>query len=245
MNDAHRAGDPSRVEVAIRRKSFRNAAGEHKDVLVDIAFELAAGEATALVGPSGSGKTTLLKIIAGLDSGFEGHVASPARRIGFVFQEPRLLPWRNVEDNIRIAAPRATESELNVLIGALRLDQHRRHYPRELSLGLARRAAIARAFAVRPDLLLLDEPFVSLDEKLAGELQEELIALVEKERITSVLVTHDVVQAVQLVERVIVLDGRPARIVADIAIGIPRSERSPAFVGAFAERIRSRRLTTS
>ncbi|MFI4997938.1 MAG: ATP-binding cassette domain-containing protein, partial [Hyphomicrobiales bacterium] len=109
MNDAHRAGGPSRIEVAIRRKSFRNAAGEHQDVLVDIAFELAAGEATALVGPSGSGKTTLLKIIAGLDSAFEGHVASPARRIGFVFQEPRLLPWRSVEDNIRIAAPRASE----------------------------------------------------------------------------------------------------------------------------------------
>lgn len=245
LSDAHRVGDRGRVEVEIRRKSFRNANGGQKDVLADIAFELAAGEVAALVGPSGAGKTTLLKIIAGLDRDFEGHVASPARRLGFVFQEPCLLPWRSVEQNVRIAAPQATEAELDALFGALGLGQHRRHYPRELSLGLARRVAIARAFAVRPDLLLLDEPFVSLDEKLAKQLQEEFVALVESRRATSIFVTHDVVEAVQLAKRVIVLDGHPARVAADLPIGPPRSERSPTFISSIAERIRSTRPKTS
>ncbi len=234
-------GDQGRVEVAVRRKSFRSAAGEDHDVLADIGFELAVGEITALAAPSGSGKTTLLKIIAGLDRDFEGHVASSAERIGFVFQEPRLLPWRNVEDNIRIAAPRETRSQIDALFRTFHLDEHRHHYPRELSLGLARRVAIARAFAVRPDLLLLDEPFVSLDEKLAAELRQELIAVVTRSRVTSILVTHDITEAVQLAQRVIVLDGRPAHIVADYPIAAPRSERTPAFVNSMSERIRSKR----
>ncbi|MFI5013508.1 MAG: ABC transporter ATP-binding protein [Hyphomicrobiales bacterium] len=245
MSDTHRVGDPGSVEVEVRRKSFRNAAGEHKDVLVDIAFGLAAGEVAALVGPSGAGKTTLLKIIAGLDRDFEGHVISPARRLGFVFQEPRLLPWRSVEDNVRIVAPQATEPDLNALFDALGLGQHRRHFPGELSLGLARRVAIARAFAIRPDLLLLDEPFVSLDEKLAKQLQEELVALVENRRVTSIVVTHDVVEAVRLVERIFVLDGHPAHIVADFLIATPRAQRSPAFISSLVERIRSTRPAAS
>jgi ABC-type nitrate/sulfonate/bicarbonate transport system ATPase subunit len=239
LNDAHRIGGPGRVEVEVRRKSFRNANGGHKEVLADIAFELAAGEVAALVGPSGCGKTTLLRIIAGLDQDFDGRVAAPGRRLGFVFQEPRLLPWRSVEENVRIAAPLATEAELEALFEALGLGRHRRHYPRELSLGLARRVAIARAIAVRPDLLLLDEPFVSLDEKLAKQLQDELVALVESRHITSILVTHDVVEAVQLVERVIVLDGHPAHIAADFPISVPRSERSANLIGSLARRIRT------
>jgi len=240
-----RAGGQGRVEIAIKRKSFRSAAGEDRDVLVDMAFGLEPGGITALAGPSGVGKTTLLKIIAGLDRDYEGRVASTARRIGFVFQEPRLLPWRSVEENIRIAAPAATGAELDALLVALGLDQHRRHYPRELSLGLARRVAVARAFAVRPDLLLLDEPFVSLDEALATQLRRELMALVTKDRITSLLVTHDIMEAVQIAERVIVLDGRPARIAADFAIDMPPPQRTPLFVNSMAERVRSIRLRAS
>ncbi|MBV9753355.1 MAG: ABC transporter ATP-binding protein [Hyphomicrobiales bacterium] len=241
----HRVGEPAKLEVFIRRKAVRSAAGERKEILADIRFALAPGEVTALVGPSGSGKTTLLKIIAGLDHDFEGEVTIPAERLGFVFQEPRLLPWRTVEENVRIAAPQASNSDLEPLFNALGLGQHRRHFPGELSLGLARRAAVARAFAVRPDLLLLDEPFVSLDETLARQLQEELIALVERSCVTSLLVTHDILEAARLVERVIVLDGRPAQMVADLAIEKPRAQRSAAFVSSIADRIRSTRLTTS
>ncbi|MBV8184053.1 MAG: ATP-binding cassette domain-containing protein [Hyphomicrobiales bacterium] len=239
-----RAGETANIEVSIRKKAVRSAAGERKEILADIAFALAPGEVTALVGPSGSGKTTLLKIVAGLDRDFEGAVSVPTRRLGFVFQEPRLLPWRSVEENVRIAAPEASDAELDAIFEALGLAHHRRHYPGELSLGLARRAAVARAFAVRPDLLLLDEPFVSLDETLARQLQEELIALVERSCVTSLLVTHDILEAARLVERVIVLDGRPARMVADLPIEVPRARRSANFVSSIAERIRATRLTT-
>jgi ABC-type nitrate/sulfonate/bicarbonate transport system ATPase subunit len=245
LSEVHRSGGRDLVKVEVRRKSFRNANGGHKEVLADIAFVLEAGEVAALVGPSGSGKTTLLRIIAGLDRDFEGRVATPTGRLGFVFQEPRLLPWRSVEENVRIAAPQARESELEALFEALGLAQHRRHYPRELSLGLARRVAIARAFAIRPDVLLLDEPFVSLDEKLATQLQQELIALVEGRHVTSLLVTHDVAEAVELAERVIVLDGHPARIAADFRIGVARSLRSASFTASIAERIRAAQHTAS
>ncbi|MBV8763983.1 MAG: ATP-binding cassette domain-containing protein [Hyphomicrobiales bacterium] len=239
-----RAGETANIEVSIRKKAVRSAAGERKEILADIDFALAPGEVTALVGPSGSGKTTLLKIVAGLDRDFEGAVSVPTRRLGFVFQEPRLLPWRSVEENVRIAAPDASDAELDAIFEALGLAHHRRHYPGELSLGLARRAAVARAFAVRPDLLLLDEPFVSLDETLARQLQEELIALVERSCVTSLLVTHDILEAARLVERVIVLDGRPARMVADLPIEVPRARRSANFVSSVAERIRATRITT-
>ncbi|MBV9112648.1 MAG: ABC transporter ATP-binding protein [Hyphomicrobiales bacterium] len=240
----HRVGEPGKLEVSIRKKAVRSAAGERKQILADISFVLAPGEVTALVGPSGSGKTTLLRIIAGLDHDFDGEVTIPAQRLGFVFQEPRLLPWRSVEENVRIAAPQASALELDAIFNALGLGQHRQHFPGELSLGLARRAAVARAFAVRPDLLLLDEPFVSLDETLARQLQEELIALVESRCVTSLLVTHDILEAARLVERVIVLDGRPARIVADFQIEMPRARRSTGFVSSVADRIRATRLTT-
>ena len=126
------------------------------------------GEVGALVGPSGCGKTTLLRIIAGLDRDFEGTCrAARHGRLGMVFQEPRLLPWRTVEQNVRLAAPEGDRCHARRRCsGSLGLTAHRSHFPGELSLGLARRVALARAFAVEPDLLLLDEPFVSLDDAL-------------------------------------------------------------------------------
>jgi ABC-type nitrate/sulfonate/bicarbonate transport system ATPase subunit len=238
------AGDSGRLNVMVARKGFANAAGRMEPILADISFALSPGEVAALVGPSGCGKTTLLRIIAGLDREFEGAVTSPTMHLGFVFQEPRLMPWRSVEDNVRIAAPEATPAELDALFEALELSRHRSHYPRELSLGLARRVAIARAFAVRPDLLLLDEPFVSLDEALADQLQAELVALVESRGVTTILVTHDLAEAVRLAERVIVLQGRPAHIIADLAIDAPRRQRSARFVDALTARIRAARGST-
>jgi ABC-type nitrate/sulfonate/bicarbonate transport system ATPase subunit len=130
------------------------------------------GNCAALVGPTGCGKITLLRIVAGLDRDFDGIVAIPAHgTLAMVFQEPRLLPWRTVEQNVRLAAPRVTDAGLELLFHTLGLEAHRAHYPGELSLGLARRVALARAFAAKPDLLLLDEPFVSLDDALAARLQ--------------------------------------------------------------------------
>jgi NitT/TauT family transport system ATP-binding protein len=144
-----------------------------------------------------------------------------------VFQEPRLLPWRTVEQNVRLAAPAATDANLNGLFLALGLAGHRDHYPGELSLGLARRVALARAFAVEPDLLLLDEPFVSLDDALAARLRDELAELVTRRPVTTLLVTHDVDEAIGLADRLFLLSASPARVLAEVPVARPRAKHTP------------------
>jgi ABC-type nitrate/sulfonate/bicarbonate transport system ATPase subunit len=220
-------GVRDRLDVNVSDKSFVGANGEPLAVLRDLAFRLNAGEVGALVGPSGCGKTTLLRMIAQLDDDFAGAITRPSQgRLGMVFQEPRLLPWRGVIDNLRIAAPHASEAQLDALLAAFHLSLHRDHFPGELSGGLARRVALARAFAVEPDLLLLDEPFVSLDAALATRLREELVAMVERNGVTTLLVTHDLDEAIILADRLILLSPRPARVIADIAITEKRGVRS-------------------
>ena len=154
-----RVGGPARLEARVASKFFRAASGQSVPVLADLSFALAEGETGALIGPSGCGKSTLMRILAGLDRNFDGsvHVAAQGR-VGMVFQEPRLLPWRSVEDNVRLAAPHAREAEVAALFAALDLSDHRAHFPGELSVGLARRTALARAFAVRPTLLYSTSP---------------------------------------------------------------------------------------
>jgi ABC-type nitrate/sulfonate/bicarbonate transport system ATPase subunit len=218
---------PSRLEVAIKQKFYDAATGGRLQVLNGLALTLKNGEVGALVGPSGCGKTTLLRIIAGLERDYEGHVTLPDHgRLGVVFQEPRLLPWRTVEQNVRLAAPEAANGTLDTLFGTLGLAKHRNHYPGELSLGLARRVALARAFAVGPDLLLLDEPFVSLDDALAARLREELAELVTRSPVTTLLVTHDVEEAIGLADRLFLLSPSPARVVAEVPIARPRSKKT-------------------
>jgi ABC-type nitrate/sulfonate/bicarbonate transport system ATPase subunit len=199
---------------------------------------LAPGEVAALVGPSGCGKTTLLRIIVGLDGDFEGSVRLPAHgKLGVVFQEPRLLPWRSVEDNVRLVAPQVGETQLGELFDTLELSEHRRHYPGELSLGLARRVALARAFAVEPDLLVLDEPFVSLDAKLAARLRAELAELVSRQKVTTLLVTHSIEEAVGLADRILLLTPSPARVLSDVRIDHARNIRSPRWIAATSREI--------
>ena len=210
-----RAGALAPLDVYVAKKRLTNASGQTIDVIRDLALRLEAGEIGALVGPSGYGKTTLLRIIAGLDERYEGEVKRPPGRLSMAFQEPRLLPWRSVEDNIRLAVADVGEKELRVLLDALGLGEHAMHFPGELSLGLARRVALARAFAVTPALLLLDEPFVSLDAPLALAMQRELAALVKERAITTLLVTHDVSQAVRLADRIFVLSPRPAHVIGE------------------------------
>ena len=197
-------------------------------MLDGLALTLRKGDVGALVGPSGCGKTTLLRIIAGLDPDYEGTLILPDHgRLGMVFQEPRLLPWRTVEQNVRLAAPAATEANLNGLFLALGLSGHRDHYPGELSLGLARRVALARAFAVEPDLLLLDEPFVSLDDALAARLRDELAELVTRRPVTTLLVTHDVDEAIGLADRLFLLSASPAQVLAEVPVARPRTRHMP------------------
>src|ERR1700722_1881704 len=224
LNVMSPGGDRVRLEARVAEKSFRTASGQSAPVIADLSFALEEGETGALIGPSGCGKSTLLRILAGLDRNFEGSVHIPTHgRVGMVFQEPRLLPWRSVEDNVRLAAPDASEAEVAALFAALGLSEHRTHFPGELSIGLARRAALARAFAVRPTLLLLDEPFVSLDAPLARQLQRDLARLVESRGMITVIVTHDVDEAVALADRIFVLSARPAHVVDEIRVTSPRA----------------------
>ena len=233
-----RAGVSSQLDVNIKQKCYRAASGARLHVLGEISLALMNGEVAALVGPSGCGKTTLLRIIVGLDRDFEGTVRLPAHcKFGMVFQEPRLLPWRSVDENVRVVAPHLDDAELTELFATLELSEHRRHHPGELSLGLARRVALARAFAVKPDLLVLDEPFVSLDAKLAARLRAELVELASHRPVTTLVVTHNIEEAIGLADRIIILSSSPARVLSDVRIEQPRSVHSPEQIAAIRREI--------
>lgn len=228
-----RAGACGRLSVQILDKTYAGADGEPVQAVSGLTFACAPNSCTALVGPSGCGKTTILKIIAGLDPDFRGEVTldgAPTRtaRIGFIFQEPTLLPWRSVEENIRLAAPEISSPELDRLMKLTAIAEFRTRFPAELSLGLARRVSMVRALASKPDLLLLDEPFVSLDAKTAATLRKLVAEILDREAITALLVTHDLREAVELADQIITLTGRPARVQTEQAIPTPRAKRSAA-----------------
>ena len=242
MNDARTAGDAAPLELRIDAKSYRSADGTPVEVVRGLDIRLEAGSFGALIGPSGCGKTTILKIAAGLDADFSGRIRAPGSGpLGIVFQEPRLLPWRTVEQNIRLALPKreAAAADLTELVETLGLNAHLARYPGELSLGLARRAAIARAFVVRPDFLLLDEPFVSLDEAVADRLRHGLTALTTRTRVTTLLVTHDLAEAIQLADRLFFLSDRPARVLLEKSLPPPRGARSRDVIAAIGDEMRA------
>lgn len=228
------------IEIAIRDKRF---AADAPPLFTDLRLSIAPETVTALVGPSGVGKSSLLRLIAGIDTAFEGEMrvgGKPAHQAappGFVLQDARLLPWLTAIDNIRAVAPGIEESRALALLDRVGLHGAANAYPHELSGGMQRRVALARAFSVNADLLLLDEPFVSLDRILVDELQALFVDLVEHERPTVVLVTHLVEDAVRLADRAVTLRGRPAQIVSDIAFDLPRRARTPADHARLAAQI--------
>ena len=241
MNDAQSAGDAAPLELRIDAKTYLSADGTPVEVVRGLELRLEAGSFGALIGPSGCGKTTILKIAAGLDADFRGALRTPGSgRLGMVFQEPRLLPWRTVEQNIRLALPAGEPAaDLTELVETLGLGSHMARYPGELSLGLARRAAIARAFAARPDFLLLDEPFVSLDEAVANRLRDELVALTTRTEVTTLFVTHDLAEAIQLADRLFFLSDRPTRIIAERSLPPPRGKRSRDVIASISDEMRT------
>ncbi len=206
------------LEVDIAAKAMPGGAGP-RTVLANLRLTLERNEIVALVGPSGCGKTTLLRIIGGLDRQFDGRIAwagGVAPRIGTVFQEPRLLPWRTVRQNLALVRPDPAAAE--ALLTLLGLAPYGDLYPPALSLGMARRAAIARAFAIEPALLLLDEPFVSLDPAMAEQGRTVLATAWRTQRCAALLVTHDQAEAASLADRILLLSTGPARVIQEFVV---------------------------
>ena len=220
-----------------------------------VSFDVAPQEFVAIVGPSGSGKTTLLRLLAGLLRPTRGEVRlegetllRPRRRTGFVFQQANLMPWRTVLRNIELPLElegqpgeivRRRAEDMISLVG---LEGFSTSYPRDLSGGMAQRVAIARALVHDPDLLLLDEPFGSLDALTRERMATELMRIWEARHVTVVLVTHSISEAVLLSDRVLVLSARPGRLALDLPIALPRPRslavtHTPEF-GDLARRIR-------
>jgi NitT/TauT family transport system ATP-binding protein len=222
------------IELHGITRSF-DIGGTRLSVLDGLDLRVAEREIVAIVGPNGCGKSTLLRVISGLlppDQGrvlaFDSTVAGPEPRIGLVFQEPRLLPWRDVLTNVafplELAGIGRSERQARAM-EALRLtglEAFAEAFPDQLSGGMAQRAALARALAPEPDVLLLDEPFSALDAMTRERLDDELLALWGKTGATIVLVTHSISEAVFLSDRVLVMSGRPGRIVAEVPVEAPR-----------------------
>lgn len=232
------AGGPPLLEAAIERKSHVRG----RDVLEVIAglhFILRRGEVTCLLGPSGCGKTTALRIIMGLDRAYDGRVAPAVDtlRLGVVFQDARLLPWRTVADNVRLAAPRLGQSAIDALLAEVGLLEWRDHRPLQLSGGMARRVALARALAVDPDLLILDEAFVSLDESNAEVLRGVVFGAVGRRHTTVLMVTHDVREALLVSDTILLLGPRPTKVITDLSIATPREQRDAAWLEAGRDRL--------
>lgn len=227
--------------VNVRDHVFKLANGGTLHAIDNVRFSLPADSFTCIVGPSGCGKTTVLRIILGLDTDYQGKVELPrAGPVSAVFQEPRLLPWRTVEQNVRLVLPKARQKEsLDELFDVLGLIEMRSLYPNQLSLGLARRASLARAFVLEPQLLILDEPFVSLDEATAERLRQLLLTLWQSRPTTVLMVTHDISEAAALADTVLVFSKRPASIVGSVVIDTPREQRDDTELTAIRQRIAS------
>ena len=229
-----------RVKVHVRDVSMRFG-GVH--VLEDIELGVAAGEFVCILGPSGCGKSTLLNIIAGFLKPTEGEVAidgeivtgPDARRI-FVFQERGVFPWLTVEGNIGFGLFRQSEAEkrerIQHYVQLVGLKGFEKSYPRELSGGMKQRLEVARALAVNPDVLYLDEPFGALDSITRLQMRRELLRIWHAERKTILFVTHDIEESVQLADRVVVLSARPGRIrrIVNVDIPHPRDLSDPRYI---------------
>ncbi len=244
--------------IVVRGLTHRYASGRHSlTALADLDLEVAQGEFMSIIGPSGGGKTTLLKAIGGLLEPTAGTIlvggappgeAQRHKAIGFVFQDASLLPWRTVYQNIVLPLqlnPRETRrdgEEPDRLLEAVGLAGFRDYYPHQLSGGMKQRVALARALVMDPAVLLMDEPLGALDEMTRAEMRYELLRVWEGAGKTVVLVTHSIIEAIMMSDRVTVMSPRPGHIVRQVRIDLPRPreesfERSARFLD-YANEIR-------
>jgi NitT/TauT family transport system ATP-binding protein len=231
---------PRPTALAVERVSLRFQTPDGPlAVLDDISFTLGEGEFVSIIGPSGCGKTTLFNIIGGLLGGYEGNVlvegarvAGPHRAIGMVFQEESTFPWRNALDNV--AFPLEAEGmgkaerveRARALIKLVGLEGFEKRYPAELSGGMKQRIAMARTLAFGPKILLMDEPFAALDAQTRLLLGDKVLQIQQQLRQTTLLITHNIAEAVQLSDRVLVMSFRPGRVKRIVEIDLPRPRSS-------------------
>ncbi len=241
----HQQSTSSPVKVEMRRLTkVYGSAKSQTAALKDIDLEIYPNELLCIIGESGCGKSTLLHLTAGFENPSEGDllvdgqpVCGPDYRRGVVFQESSLMPWLTVEKNISLGLDirgfaNGRKEKVARFIDMMGLQGFERHYPTQLSGGMAQRVAIARALINDPDILLLDEPFGALDALTRMRLQDELIRIWERENYTTMFVTHDIDEAVYLGTRVVVLTPRPGRIARIFSVPLrrPRDRASPEFI---------------
>lgn len=220
--------------VAIRIKSLKKAFRNHKkDVVVfrNLNLEIMKNETISLFGPSGCGKTTLLRIIAGLTQTDDGEIEFSQKRfkLGYVFQEPRLLPWRTVAQNIELVLNEDHEREtatkrksVRKALELVQLSEFENRYPEELSGGEKQRISIARALVIKPDILLMDEPFSHLDELTATELRIKITQIIKRVKVTMIFATHNPLEAIFLADRIVVFTKKkPTSIKRIVNINVP------------------------
>ena len=216
------------LSIRIRQKTYPNGCC----AIENLAFSVQQGEFVAVMGPSGAGKTTLLNLVAGLDQTMDGEIGfqpnpSTADRpkTGFMFQEPRLLPWLTVRQNLELVLPKRPrvpkDTSLEALLAQVGLADCGPLFPGQLSGGMQRRVALLRAFIVEPDLLLMDEPFQSLDAPTAKQLRALLHRLWQRRCPTVLFVTHSLREAISLADRIVFLSHRPSRVILDIPVELP------------------------
>ena len=231
-----------RVSIKNVSRIFKKEDKSSTEALKNVSFDVGDGEFVCLLGPSGCGKTTLLRIIAGLETRTSGDITlngvsitGPDPKRGMVFQQYSLFPWRTVIDNVTFglemqgidkAESRRSVEKYIELVG---LKQFKNSYPYELSGGMQQRAAIARALANEPEVLLMDEPFGALDAQTRNILQDELLRIWEQRHVTFIFVTHSVDEAVVLSDRIVVMTARPGKIkeIVEVDLPRPRSRTSP------------------